>query len=167
MAGTPKSSELRAIEGGSPRKGTVSHRPIPPVVEFSPKITRVPDPPEELAEEGRALWRQVVPWLVEVNAVQQVDLPAIFAMCVSWQTAERARKVLDEQGWFILGSVGQMTAHPAVAIMQGAHDRFLRFAQDFGLTTTARTRLGLMDVQKKSIQQDMDWTLGPSTRKAR
>jgi len=51
--------------------------------------------------------------------------------------------------------------------MQAAHDRYLRFAQDFGLTTMARTRLGLMDVQKKSIQQDMDWTLGPSTRKQR
>jgi P27 family predicted phage terminase small subunit len=100
-----------------------------------------------------------------MNAVQLIDLPAIKAMCIAWEQAEKSRRVIDTQGYFTLGSMGQMIEHPALKAYNSASTLFLRYAQEFGLTTVARTRLGLLDVQRKSIQAEMDWTLGPSTRR--
>lgn len=163
----PKLAETRALEGGTGGNGVISHRAVPPVITLAPKLdaTHIPEPPDDIPEEGKQLWRDVVPFLAEVNVVQEIDLPAVKAMCVAYAQMERARRVLDEQGYFALGSTGQMTEHPAKRIHDTSSALWLRYAQEFGLTTMARTRLGLLDVQRKSIQQEMDWTLGPSTRK--
>lgn len=126
----------------------------------------MPGPPDDMPEPGCQLWRDVLPWLVQVNVVQLIDLTMFTQMCRIYAQAEAARKVLDEQGFFSLGSSGQLAEHPAMKTLQVAQMMFLRHASEFGMTTMARTRLGLMDVQRKSIQQDMDWTLGPSTRAA-
>lgn len=119
-----------------------------------------------MPEEGVELWQRTMPWLVQVNVLQTIDLPAFEQMCRVYAQAERARKVLDENGYFALGAGGQIVEHPSMKILQTAQMMFLRHASEFGMTTMARTRLGLMDVQRKSIQQDLDWTLGPSTRAA-
>jgi P27 family predicted phage terminase small subunit len=126
----------------------------------------LPQPPEDMPEEGVQLWEDVLPWLVQVNVIQAIDMAAFTQMCRIYSQAEKARKVLDEQGYFALGSGGQLSEHPAVKILQTAQMMFLRHAGEFGMTTMARTRLGLMDVQRRSIAQDMEWTLGPSTRSA-
>lgn len=171
MTGTrgpkPKTAELRQLEGKPGQTGAISQRRIPPVVELAPKVDRhvVPQPPDDLPKEGRELWQKVLPWLTEVNAVQEIDLAAVKAMCVAWAQSERLRKVLDEQGYFTLGSMGQQIVHPALAAQNRASQMFLNYAQEFGMTIIARTRLGLMAVQAKSIQDEMDWTLGPSTRR--
>jgi len=163
----PKLNELRAIEGGTARTGTLSHRPKPDVVLLAPRVEKhaMPEAPVDIPREGRELWETVVPWLVEQNAVQLIDLPAVKSMCIHYAQAEKLRRVLDEQGYFVLGSQGQMTEHPAMRQFNNCSAMFLRYAQEFGLTTVARTRLGLMDVQRRSIAQEMDWTLGPATRR--
>ena len=147
---------------------TINHRPLVEPVVLSAKLDRhnLPEPPEDMPDEGKELWWEVLPWLVEVNVIQTIDMPSFIQMCRVYAQAERARKVLDEQGYFALGSGGQLSEHPAIKILQTAQMMFLRHAGEFGMTTMARTRLGLMDVQRKSIQQDMEWTLGPSTRAA-
>jgi hypothetical protein len=58
--------------------------------------------------------------------------------------AERAR-LMDEQVYLTLGSMGQVTEHPAKHTYDAASRRFLRYASEFALTTLALTRLGLLD----------------------
>ena len=151
-----KPLELHAAEG----------RPVAEPVMLSARFDplELPLPPADMPEEGKQLWQEVLPWLVQVNVIQTIDLPIFHQMCRVYATVLRNQKVLDEQGYFALGSGGQITDHPAVKVLQTAQMMFLRFAAEFGMTTMARTRLGLMDTQRRSIQQDMDWTLGPSTR---
>jgi len=138
--------------------------PEPVVLSGKLDVLEMPEPPEDMPEEGKALWGRTLPWLVQVNVIQAIDLPVFESMCRAYAQGERLRKVIDEQGYFTLGAAGQIVEHPAVKAMQMAQMVFLRHAGEFGMTTMARTRLGLMDVQRRSIQQDMDWTLGPSTR---
>lgn len=160
-------AEIHALAaGGVGKKSPISHYPAAEPVVLAAKLDllNLPQPPDDMPEEGCELWRDVLPWLVEVNVVQAIDLPAFCQMCRVYAQAETMRKVLDEQGSFSLGGGGHLTEHPAVKVLQTAQMMFLRHAGEFGMTTMARTRLGLMDVQRRSIQQDMDWTLGPSTR---
>ena len=155
-----------AAAGGVGNRSPISHYPVKEPVVLSAKLDPLdlPEPPSDMPEEGVDLWKEVLPWLVQVNVIQTIDLPAFTQMCRVFAQAEVARRVLDEQGFFALGSGGQLAEHPAMKVLQTAQMMFLRHASEFGMTTMARTRLGLMDVQRRSIQQDMDWTLGPSTR---
>jgi len=164
----PKLAELRAKEAAGQKNSAVSHRPIPPVIELAPRVNSLDmaKPPKDLPSEARELWEQVMPWLVDANVIQLVDLPAVRSMCIHYAQMERARRVLDEDGYFVLGSQGQMVEHPSMRIFNNASDKFLKYAQEFGLTTVARTRMGLMDIQRQSIQSEMNWTLGPGTRRS-
>jgi P27 family predicted phage terminase small subunit len=157
----PKPLETRALEGRS-----VSHMNHPKPVKLAPAVEAIDmrEPPDDLPAEGKELWRTVMPWLVQANVVQLVDLPSVKTMCAHYAQMERARRVLDEDGYFVLGSMGQMTEHPSMRIFNNASDKFLRYAQEFGLTTIARTRMGLMEVQRASIAQEMNWTIGPGSR---
>lgn len=156
-----------AAAGGIGKRSPISHYPVAEPVLLSAKLdaTNLPDPPADMPDEGVSLWHEVLPWLVQVNVIQTIDLAVFAQMCRVYAQAEAARKVLDEQGYFALGAGGQLSEHPAMKILQTAQMMFLRHAGEFGMTTMARTRLGLMDVQRRSIQQDMEWTLGPSTRR--
>jgi P27 family predicted phage terminase small subunit len=159
----PVGKPLELLAQTETRPGRI-HDPVVLSAKLDP--LHLPEPPEDMPEEGVTLWKRAIPWLVQVNVIQEIDLTAFEQMCRIYATAESARKVLDEQGYFALGSGGQITEHPAVKVWQTSQMMFLRHAGEFGMTTMARTRLGLMDVQRKSIQQDLDWTLGPSTRAA-
>lgn len=158
--------ELHAKAAAGGNTSPIAARPLREPLVYSRRFSTPPEPPENLPEAGKELWRSAVPWLVEVNVLQEIDLPAFTGMCVTYAQAQLARKVLDEQGYFSLGMSGQLVEHPAVRTWQVSEMLFLRHAAEFGLTTMARTRLGLMDSQRRSIERDIDWEVGPSTREA-
>lgn len=164
----PKPAEQRIIEGGTSGNGALSHRAAPRPVVLAPRISAFdrPEPPDDLPPEGRELWDISIECLIELNAAQMIDVPALRMMCRAYARAERAAKVLDKQGMFARGSTGQITEHPANRIYEKASHEFLRYATEFGITTLARTRLGLLDVTRRSLSQDLDVrTLGRNPRK--
>lgn len=97
--------------------------------------------PPDLPEDGRELWEEVVGRLYDSGVIDKVDRAALKAMCVQWAMAEQASRVLAKQGYFTTGSTGQLVEHPAVAIVRNAHSMFLRFAEQYGLTASARARI--------------------------
>lgn len=166
MASTrPKPAALRSAEGGTAKRGAVSHRPVPAVVEIAPPLHDL-RPPKELGREGRQLWRERVVPLVELGVVSEADRPAVTAMCQHWERMQRAQRVLDVQGYFVPGSMGQMVTHPALRIVNDASTHFLRYATEFGLTASARVGLGLADVARRTLQHDLDERLGFNPRRS-
>ena len=174
----PKPAEQRVREGGTPGKGTVSHRPVPQPVVLGPRVgadiatdeqgglvQKPPKAPSDFPPEAVELWESAIQFLIDCNAAQLIDEPALHMLCLTYCRWVRVRKVVDEQGYFSRGSMGQMIVSPAVTLEGQLQDRFFRQAEQFGMTTLARTRLGLLEVARRSIQQEMDWTLGPSPRR--
>lgn len=164
----PKTAEQRLVEGGSQGNGAISHRPSPRPVVLAPRITQYdrPEPPTDLPPEGRELWDISVEALIDLNAAQMIDVPALRMMCRAYARAERSAQVLDKQGYFARGSTGQIVEHPAVRVYEKASNEFLRYATEFGITTLARTRLGLLDVTRRSLSEDLDVrTLGRNPRR--
>lgn len=155
---------LRALEGGSAAKGAVSHRPVPVRVELG-AVLEDERPPRELGRHGRELWRSIVVDLIRLGLVTTADRAAAVAMCGAWERMRRAELVLDEQGFFVPGSMGQMIAHPAVRIASDASAQFRRYAVEFGLTPSARVGLGLQDAARRSIQHDLEERLGFNPRR--
>jgi len=161
----PKPAELRAIEGGTARKGSVSRRPIPEPTLLSPRITELPAPPRDLPPEGVELWEGPCALLAAHGVLTLADVPAILVMCRHYAMMERVRKVLDRQGYFDLGSTGQMVGHPGVKIFNEASSSFLRYASEFGMTPSTRARIGLTDVARRTLAQDLEERLGPNPRR--
>jgi P27 family predicted phage terminase small subunit len=103
-----------------------------------------PEKPKNLPPAGSALWDEIVAVLHTARVADAIDAPALTALCVQWARAEQARAALRKDGIFALGSTGQLTEHPALGIERAAHGMFLRFAEQYGLTAAARSRIALV-----------------------
>lgn len=130
---------------------TVGGRPMP---------SELADPPDDLPEDGKRFWRETVPRLAEVGLVDRVDVPILEAMATQYARAHQARRVVTSEGLFTMGSVGQLREHPAVKIEREAVGLFARLAEQFALTPTSRSRLGMAELHRRSLQEDLTDRLG-------
>lgn len=95
----PKPVETRKREGGSKRKGTVSHRPVPTTT----TVARIepdgpaPKPPRDLPDEGKPIWVELVALLQEAGLLDEVDLAAIRVAIVQYVQHDLALRVVSEQ----------------------------------------------------------------------
>ena len=160
-------AETRKRQGGSRAAGTVSHRPIPEPALVGRRILEAPPPRPDMPAEAKQFWTEHVAELFEIGAVSSVDVPALEEMCLHYAVTVRTRRVLDAQGYFTLGSTGQLTGHPGIGIVHNASQAFLRYASEFGLTAAARTRIGLQDAARRTLQHDLQDRLGPNPRRER
>ncbi len=100
-----------------------------------------PPKPADLPPAASMMWDELVPILSKANVLSSVGGAALMALCIQWERSVQARAVLKRQGLFSLGSMGQLVEHPAVQTERAAHLLFLRFAEQFGITPVARTRI--------------------------
>lgn len=152
-----KLAEQRVLEGGTPGSGAVSKRALPKPIVLAPRITANdrPERPTDLPPEALQVWDESIEFLIERNIAQHLDIAALRLMVMHYAMAEQAYNVLSKQGFFTFGSTGQMSEHPAVRIFERASQRFMSYASEFGLTTLARTRMGLLDVARRSMETDL------------
>lgn len=143
------------------REGNPGKRPMPKPVSVDP-VRSADDlaPPEDWDEVATECWNSVVPTLFEVGVLDGVDRMALEAMCLQWARAKAAARVIDKQGMFAKGSTGQLVEHPALGAERAAHAMFLRFAEQYALTPVARTRLGLAELQRRSMAEEMERQIG-------
>lgn len=59
-----------------------------------------------------------------------------------------------------LGSTGQLTEHPAVDIARASASLVLRYATEFAATPLARSRMGLMLLEGRTLQKELEDDLG-------
>jgi P27 family predicted phage terminase small subunit len=127
-------------------------------------LGNVPDdfmePPDSLDETAKQMWRQAVPTLQRVGLLSVVDTAALEMLCTQYARAKQAARIIAEQGHLARGSTGQLTEHPAIRTEREAAMAFLRFAEQYALTPVARTRLGLAEMQRQTLAQDVESILG-------
>jgi P27 family predicted phage terminase small subunit len=151
----PKPVEVRRREG-NPRKHA-----MPEPLQVGGRVAEL-EPPEDLPEDGKDVWKQIVPRLAEVGVLDQVDTYAVEAMCTQWARAKQAGRIIAQQGHVTIGSTGQLVEHPALQTERNAFQQFLRFAEHYALTPVARTRLGLAELERKSLASTMSGALEDS-----
>jgi P27 family predicted phage terminase small subunit len=132
----------------------------PVLVGGRPAAEELAEPPEHLPADAKDFWRGSVVRLVEVGIVDRVDLPMLEQLATQYARIKAAQRVIEAQGYFAAGSTGQMKEHPAVKMEQEATVLFHRLADQFALTPTARTRLGIAELAKRSLQQELEQALG-------
>lgn len=98
--------------------------------------------PKGLPAIARRLWKHLAPQLAGAQLLSKADVPAFIALCSAYARAVQAEHEVAREGLTIVTLKGFVLQHPAVSIARTSWAEFRRFCQEFGLTPSARSRVG-------------------------
>ena len=96
--------------------------------------------PRFLSKEAKAEWRRIAPELTRLGLLTPLDRAAFAAYCQSYAHWVKAETLLNK-GILVKGAKGQIVASPLFWISTSASKMMLKFAVEFGLTPSSRSRL--------------------------
>jgi P27 family predicted phage terminase small subunit len=152
----PKPVEQRRREG-NPRQHKA---PEPVLVAGRPMTEELAEAPEHLPAHAKKFWKDAIVRLADVGILDRVDTATLELMAMQYARARQAADVIEREGLMSEGSKGQPRPHPAVQIERLATADFLRIAEHFALTPVARTRLGLAELERRKLEDDIEQSVG-------
>jgi P27 family predicted phage terminase small subunit len=108
--------------------------------EFAP-LAHLPSPPGFLDDVAVYEWHRVGPDLVDKQLLTEVDLAAFTMYCVNCSRVAAAEKIIKALGMTITTPQGYVQARPEVSIGRQCGAEVRKFAQEFGMTPSSRTRV--------------------------
>lgn len=156
-------------------RGNASKKPIAQLLDGVHPEVEIPTCPTYLAPDAKREWKRVAAELETLGLVCQIDRAALAAYCAAWAevvTCERKIKELnaaDDKGEAGLVSItpsGYQQMSVWVQIRNRAYDRMMKFAAEFGLSPSARSRvtasknnsqLGLSGIDAKPDEPRTGW----------
>ena len=137
----PKPKALKLVQGTHRPDREAPNAPDP---EVSP-----PSCPTWLHREAKREWRRIVPELVRLGLLAEVDRAALAAYCQSYATWWRMERDIEENGDVQINArSGLESARPQVAMRDKALDTMRRLLAEFGLTPSSRTRVSAAEKPK-------------------
>lgn len=143
-------ANVRILNGRAPGRDSGGRK-----VEAPPPFARkTPNPPTWISKEAKAEWKRVVPELTRLDLLKESDRAALTAYCETWATYKIAVQDVRENGFTVENtsyrkdgtSSTWVTKNPAVSVMEKAAAQLRAYAQEFGLTPSAESKLsGLTD----------------------
>lgn len=101
--------------------------------------------PADAGPEVLAVWRRVVRELEAMNLAFPSDSDALRCYCEAVVTHRRACEVLKRSSVLVKGIHGNLVRNPALQIQRDAANTIRSFAQEFGLTPSARSSIRAAD----------------------
>lgn len=156
----PKPVEQQIAEG-NPGK-----RALPEPVHIS-SGEALYEPPEHLLPDAKRFWARTIPVLDKIGMLDGVDSAALEMAATAYARFRGAQRTIADEGAFQKTARGGLKEHPAVGLERRQMEVFLRFAEQYGLTPVARTRLGLAKLEAASMADEMQERFGkPKLRDA-
>lgn len=134
----PKPMELRALEGNP------SKRPLKETIK--PAIGYLPCP-AFLLPSARREWKRIVPELEVLGLLTKIDRAALAQYCQAWGRWSDAEKTVKEKGVLYKTQNGNVIQSPMLAVANRAYDQLRLMLAEFGMTPSARARLGTASTQ--------------------
>lgn len=144
---------LRLIEGARPDKVNQDEPQPLPVS---------PEAPDELSADVRAVWDYTLGQLEHMGIAFAADRDALVAYCEAVVVHRRASKDLIGASFTVLGAQGSQVKNPLLQIQRDAAAVIRAFAQEFGLTPSARASVKA----EKGDQGDADNPFAPGAEEA-
>ena len=147
----PKPTALKVIRGTDRAARRNSAEPHVPLV--------TPEPPAHLSAEACAEWQRVTDQLYAAGIVTAIDRAALAAYCQAYGRWEQAERALDAMaardqvtaGLMIRTQGGNAIQNPIVGTANKAMADMMRYAAEFGMTPSARTRI---HAEASAIERD-------------
>lgn len=150
----PKPAHLKLLEG-NPGKGPIPNEPRPDACEL-------PEAPAFLTADARKEWDHVASQLHRMGLLTEIDVASLAAYCQAygrWLTAERAIAAMAERdqltgALMIKTTKGNAIQNPLIGTSNKAASDMVKYAAEFGLTPSARARIGYDSLPKKKSKFD-------------
>lgn len=122
-------------------------------------------PPEHLTETARDIWREVEPELANAGVTDAVDRYALEIFCTAVAITRQAVEAVNAAGgqMTVTQPSGRVAPSPHFAVWKDATATARQYAEQLGLTPSARARLGVAGKQGASIE-DLDLEIGVAPR---
>ena len=106
----------------------------------------LPDAPDWLDDDARAVWDQLVPLLRQMNVLTKIDGHALARYCRLWTRWRKAEDFIDKHGdvYTLRDEAGKpkyVQQFPQVSIAAKLAQQLTRLEQEFGMTPSARSRI--------------------------
>lgn len=118
------------------------------------EVAEVIEPPEYLGVHGVREWKRIGPRLAAMQLLTEADLAVFEAYCLNYQLLVEARLDIQENGFMIPGSKGDIR-NPALSAFSSATTAIRSLASEFGLTPSSRSRMLLPGDEEESIEDIM------------
>ena len=135
MGRMPTPTAIKVLRGNPGKRALPKGEPRPATGD------RVPSAPRWLSEEARAEWRRLAPRLHAVGLLTEVDGTALGLLCEAFAQYVTAKAVVDREGMLLVSEKGNSYQHPAAGLMTQARGELMKWAREFGMTPSARTRI--------------------------
>lgn len=132
----PKPRRLHELNG-DPSKRHLSREdePRPDVLD------KVPKPEAHLNPRARAVHFRIMPELVRMRLISKIDRASLAAYCSAVATYEEADERLKTEPWTTTTARGGSRPNPLFKIRDDAMKQIAKFASEFGLTPSTRSRV--------------------------
>ncbi|MCF6304369.1 MAG: phage terminase small subunit P27 family [Rhodobacteraceae bacterium] len=133
----PKPTALKLLTGNPGKRTLPNDEPqIPP---------HLPPVPEHLNKVAREEWARVSESLYNCGILTSLDRAALGAYCTSYSRWSEAEIKLEADGFTIETSLGTIIQSPLVGIANKAAADMVRYAAEFGMTPSARSRVKIAE----------------------
>jgi P27 family predicted phage terminase small subunit len=129
----PKPTALRIIEGDKHTERYNFHEPMPRAT--------LPVCPDDVSDDVRAIWDYTVGELDAMGIAYSCDRDTLRCYCEAVVAHRRSSAIVAQTGVLVKGLHGNWVRNPALVIQRDSAYVVRQFAQEFGLTPSARTRI--------------------------
>jgi P27 family predicted phage terminase small subunit len=109
------------------------------IVQDADAITEPVPPPAWLSREAKAVWRHVLPLLIERRILTAADMNSLAMYASAMGEVQTMERQIQKEGHVVKVKEAPKR-HPAVAIRSDAMTRATRLAAELGLTPVSRSR---------------------------
>lgn len=106
-----------------------------------------PELPDDASAEVTVVWRRVVIELAAMGIAYSSDADSLRCFCEAVVSHRRASALLAKSPVLVKGLHGGMVRNPALQVQRDAAMTIRAFAQEFGLTPSARSTIHAQETQ--------------------
>lgn len=148
----PKPTHLRVIEGNPGHRAINANEP-------KPGVSKGLSAPSHLNSDAKREWKRVARSLELLGLLSDIDRGALAAYCQSYGIEAAASRAIDKHmrsddgrkwGMLVATPSGALIQHPLVGVARRARLDMVKFAAEFGMTPSARSRVKVEPGEKGS-----------------
>ncbi len=147
----PKPTALKELEGNPGKRQLNINEPKP--------LAKAPSCPKWLDPEAKKEWKRLSKKMEQIGILTEIDMAAFAGYCQAYARWKAAEEFISKHGSIVKTPSGYWQQVPQVSIAQQYMKAMQKFAEQFGLTPAARSRIVAENTKTEYID-DMDKLLG-------
>ena len=129
----PTPTAIKELEGNPGKRALNKNEPKP--------TKKAPPCPKWLEPEAKKEWRRLAKKMEQLGVLTEVDMAAFAGYCQAYARWKEAEEFITQHGSILRTKSGYVQPVPQVSIAQTYLKIMNRFAEQFGLTPAARSRI--------------------------